>query len=187
MTPKWAFQHRVDGILRFLMLMPPASAPYCSPTQHALIARTAAPNDPCYTTGDRGKVSPANSSKKQQTASKKLRIRASRSLRSLGIDDSCMSGLKPVRHTCPSRLHAAAGLMHERYLGHHRGGMAAPWLANHICQRQPAFLSVSILAAGDRRHLQHDRTPTENASKVNTPLLKGSCHCTLRISDRARE
>ncbi len=74
MTPKWAFQRRVDGILRFAMS--PASAPRASQAWH-----TAAPkrSDPVYVT----------------SLSTSLRIRASQSLRRLGIAARLGTPFKP--------------------------------------------------------------------------------------------
>ncbi|KAL6810944.1 hypothetical protein GGI42DRAFT_203553 [Trichoderma sp. SZMC 28013] len=141
MTPKWAFQRRVDGILRFAM----------SPT----IPK--GQSDPAH------RCSPANAvrriryvdvaSTSTMAASKELRIRAivSPPPRWLGIAARLWAlwrapPSKPGASYLPVSSSCCLLLMHER---RHRGGMADPWLANHVEQRTPAFfLSIANPCCG---------------------------------------
>ncbi|KAL7920496.1 hypothetical protein ACQKWADRAFT_298194 [Trichoderma austrokoningii] len=75
----------------------------------------------------------------------------------------CTSGLEPpVRHTCPSRLHASAGLMHECLPRPPSwwNGQTLGWPAGRRCLWLISFFSsFSSFAAGDRRRTpaHHDR------------------------------
>ncbi|KAH8128691.1 hypothetical protein LI328DRAFT_123417 [Trichoderma asperelloides] len=67
-----------------------------------------------------------------------------------------MSGLEPVRHTCPSGLHASAGLMHECCLGRKSwwNGQTLGWL-----ERKPAYSLLSVFrpcCGGSSARLHHD-------------------------------
>lgn len=70
----------------------------------------------------------------------------------------CTSGLEPVRHTCPSRLHASAGLMHECLPRPPSwwNGQTLGWLEKTTDSLLSVFFRLLLRGIVDAR-LHHDR------------------------------
>lgn len=142
MTPKWTFQRRR---LRHFTISHTLRRLY-SGTDPLLAHRCTPPKASSRPSGS-GKCSPSG---------KELRIRAFTQPPQSG--NRCTSGLEPVRHTCPSRLHASARLMHECLprLPAWWNGQTLGWLEKKTDSLLSVLFRLLLRGIVDSR-LHHDR------------------------------